>query len=76
MVCPVCREPISYDQEVVAQTSASSTDEEKYDLSPEIRQLQQNMAILFAKQKAKGGIIDVEAERNKFLIPQEGSVAI
>jgi len=28
------------------------------------------MAALFARQKAKGGIIDVEAEKNKFLLPQ------
>ena len=39
-----------------------------YKPSEEIRKLQKKMASLFEKQKKKGGIIDVEQERNRFLI--------
>lgn len=70
IVCPVCREPIEYDLKYLrTQTSGKEEKEEKVTLSQDIRELQQRMANLFARQKAKGGIIDVEAERNKFLIP-------
>ena len=39
-----------------------------YKPSEEIRKLQKKMASLFEKQKKKGGIIDIEQERNRFLI--------
>ena len=35
-----------------------------------VRKLQRQMAALFEKQVVKGGIIDVEAERIKFLVPE------
>jgi hypothetical protein len=41
----------------------------KYTPSPEMLRLQKRMAKLFQKQKAKGGIIDLEEEKNKFLVP-------
>lgn len=39
-----------------------------YKPSAEIRKLQKKMSSLLEKQKRKGGVIDVEQERNKFLI--------
>ena len=39
-----------------------------YKPSAEIRELQKKMSSLLEKQKRKGGVIDVEQERNKFLI--------
>ena len=39
-----------------------------YSPSEEIRKLQKKMAALFEKQKLKGGIIDIEGERNRYLI--------
>ena len=33
-----------------------------------MRKLQKKMASLFEKQKLKGGIIDIEGERNRYLI--------
>ena len=39
-----------------------------YKPSEEIRKLQKKMASLFDKQKRKGGVIDIEQERNRFLI--------
>lgn len=39
-----------------------------YKPSAEIRKLQKKMSSLLEKQKRKGGVIDVEQEKNKFLI--------
>ena len=39
-----------------------------YSPSEEMRKLQKKMAALFEKQKLKGGIIDIEGERNRYLI--------
>lgn len=36
--------------------------------SPEIRAIQDKMMSLYLYQKSKGGIIDLEEEKNKFLI--------
>ncbi|KAG7154454.1 E3 ubiquitin-protein ligase RNF25-like [Homarus americanus] len=73
LMCPVCRDPI--------QTELNSTDlllapppEEEEGVedfradSPELLALQQRMADLYLQQKEKGGIIDLEEEKNKFLL--------
>ncbi|XP_060555608.1 E3 ubiquitin-protein ligase RNF25-like, partial [Ruditapes philippinarum] len=43
--------------------------------TPELLEMQERMASMFEEQKAKGGIIDVEAERNKYLI-KHGDVVL
>ena len=51
------------------ESSSESVDGEfNVHLSDEIKEMQQKMAELFEKQKAKGGIIDVEAEKNKYYL--------
>ena len=40
----------------------------KNSITEEIKMLQKKMQKLFQKQKEKGGIIDLEAEKNKFLV--------
>jgi len=42
----------------------------KYEPSTEVLELQRNMSELYQRQLHKGGIIDLEAERNKFLVPK------
>lgn len=71
IVCPVCRK--SLDEESLAVTCEVKTESEdsKFELSPEMRQQQKWMSEVYARQKAKGGIIDLEAEKNKFLINQD-----
>lgn len=44
--------------------------EERYTPSEEMQELQKTMADLFEKQKQKGGIIDLDEERNKYLLPK------
>ena len=69
IVCPICRVTISYD-EVLAKSQPEGTIS-KDDIPPlnaDIRQMQAKMAKLFQQQKAKGGIIDLEMEKNKYLV--------
>ena len=40
----------------------------KNSITEDIKMLQKKMQKLFQKQKEKGGIIDLEAEKNKFQI--------
>ena len=68
VVCPVCREPISSDVQALDKGHIKEEDIH-YVPSPEMQLLQKKMAELFQVQKARGGIIDLEEERNKFLVP-------
>ena len=64
----MCREHINYELDNLASTTESVDDGLNVHLSDEIKEMQQKMSELFEKQKAKGGIIDVEAEKNKYYL--------
>ena len=64
----MCREEIKYDIENLSSTPIPVHDKHIVELSDDIVQIQQKMAQLFERQKAKGGIIDVEAEKNKYYL--------
>ena len=59
---------MNYDIENMSSTPEPVDDKHKAELSDDIIKLQQQMAKLFEKQKAKGGIIDVEAEKNRYYL--------
>ncbi|XP_046555075.1 uncharacterized protein DDB_G0287625-like isoform X2 [Haliotis rubra] len=71
VVCPVCRDEITYDLDELKEAPAADADDDPYTPSSAVVQLQKDMAVLYAKQKAKGGIIDLEAEKNRFLVNEE-----
>lgn len=64
----MCRIPIEFDEWNVDYPPPEESDESNFTLSEEIIELQKKMADLFQKQVQKGGIIDVEAEKNKYLL--------
>lgn len=68
--CPVCREPISYDMNMLSSAPPPQDVENarQFELDDELRDLQQKMAALFSYQKSRGGIIDPEAEDSKLLL--------
>ena len=47
---------------------AEMSDLPKNSITEDVKKLQKKMQKLFQKQKEKGGIIDLEAEKNKFLV--------
>ena len=53
----------------------SAAAEDNPPLSKEVRDLQRRMSRLLAKQKAKGGVIDVEKEEKKFLVATNVAVS-
>lgn len=70
VLCPVCREPISCDMELLSAASPPLDVEnaKHFELNDELRSLQERMAALFTHQKERGGIIDPEAEESKLLL--------
>uniref|UniRef100_A0A6P8J5T6 E3 ubiquitin-protein ligase RNF25-like isoform X2 n=1 Tax=Actinia tenebrosa TaxID=6105 RepID=A0A6P8J5T6_ACTTE len=70
IVCPMCRLPITYDLEALkmAPEDLFSDNEASYSPDKKMKRLQKEMAELFDKQLKKGGIINVEEEKNRFLI--------
>lgn len=67
-MCPICREAISYNKQAVENVTPDDPKPQLPPLSKDVRAMQCQMAELFIKQKAKGGIIDLEAEKNKYLV--------
>ena len=67
----MCREEIGYD----ADSLTFSPIEEKFFFKPteDMRQMQAEMAERLEKQRAVGGLIDVNAEKNKFLLTNDVS---
>ena len=70
MVCPICRGVITYDLSALENVTMNPGCNEVFRPNASVRKLQHQMAALFEKQVAKGGIIDVEAEKIKFLVPE------
>ncbi|KAG0720983.1 E3 ubiquitin-protein ligase RNF25 [Chionoecetes opilio] len=73
LMCPVCRDPIQNElngEELLCAAppeEEENTEEFRAD-DPELVALQHKMAQLYLKQKEKGGIINLEEEKNKFLL--------
>ncbi|XP_067088595.1 E3 ubiquitin-protein ligase RNF25 isoform X2 [Osmerus mordax] len=69
VVCPVCREPFTYDVDQLLMSPAPCFPKmEGAMLGAEFRKKWREYQTLLERQKAKGGIIDPEAESNRFLI--------
>ncbi|KAK7862256.1 hypothetical protein R5R35_008133 [Gryllus longicercus] len=68
--CPVCREPIAYDMDLLtsAPPPLDVENARQFELNDELRSLQQKMASLFSYQKSRGGIIDPEADDSKLVL--------
>jgi len=70
VLCPVCREPLTYDQaQLQKHPEQNDLDPCSIIISQEVRLIQKKMAALFKKQQFKGGIIDLQAEKDRYLVP-------
>ncbi|XP_026472675.1 E3 ubiquitin-protein ligase RNF25-like [Ctenocephalides felis] len=74
-LCPVCREQIDCDLEVLSLATPPVEVEQaqNFELTAELRALQTKMSELYLHQQMKGGIIDIEAEQNKLLLTTANS---
>ncbi|KAJ8402571.1 hypothetical protein AAFF_G00366540 [Aldrovandia affinis] len=69
VVCPVCREPLTYDLEVLLNSPAPHFPKmEGTFLGPEFQKKWVKLQNILERQREKGGVIDPEVESNRFLI--------
>ncbi|KAG7267935.1 hypothetical protein CRUP_017001, partial [Coryphaenoides rupestris] len=77
VVCPVCREPLTYDAGELLSSPAPLFPKEGAEVGTDFRQKWRELQEILERQRAKGGIIDPDVESNRFLIhinevPSEG----
>lgn len=69
VVCPVCREPLTYDIDQLLSSPAPQLPElDGAAIGSKFQQKWCELQKLLERQRSKGGIIDPEAESNRFLI--------
>ncbi|XP_030649078.1 E3 ubiquitin-protein ligase RNF25 [Chanos chanos] len=69
VVCPVCREPLTYDVETLLSAPAPSFPKmEEAGVGADFKQKWVELQKILERQRESGGIIDPEAESNRFLI--------
>nr|XP_033800679.1 E3 ubiquitin-protein ligase RNF25 isoform X2 [Geotrypetes seraphini] len=66
--CPVCRELLTYDLAALKAAPAPQHLLEEYCPNAQTKQRQQELLQIYKRQQAKGGIIDPEAEKNRYFI--------
>ncbi|XP_049623985.1 E3 ubiquitin-protein ligase RNF25 [Suncus etruscus] len=66
--CPVCREPLVYDLALLKAAPEPQQPMEQYQPSAENLRQQEERKRLYQRQQERGGIIDLEAERNRYFI--------
>lgn len=64
----MCRIPIKFEAYEEHYPPPEASDDCDFVLTEEISEIQKRMADLYQKQVEKGGIIDIEAEKNKYLL--------
>ncbi|KAI3359952.1 hypothetical protein L3Q82_013851, partial [Scortum barcoo] len=69
VVCPVCREPLTYDVDQLLSSPVPQLPEvDEAAIGSHFQQKWSELQKLLERQRSKGGIIDPEAESNRFLI--------
>ncbi|XP_006168716.1 E3 ubiquitin-protein ligase RNF25 [Tupaia chinensis] len=66
--CPVCREPLIYDLAALKAAPEPQHPMEQYQPNAESLRQQEERRRLYQRQQEQGGIIDLEAERNRYFI--------
>ncbi|XP_045711950.1 E3 ubiquitin-protein ligase RNF25 [Phyllostomus hastatus] len=66
--CPVCREPLVYDLASLKAAPEPQQPMELYQPNAESLRQQEELKRLYQRQQERGGIIDLEAERNRYFI--------
>ncbi|XP_011231955.1 E3 ubiquitin-protein ligase RNF25 isoform X2 [Ailuropoda melanoleuca] len=66
--CPVCREPLVYDLASLKAAPEPQQPMELYQPNAESLRQQEERRRLYQRQQERGGIIDLEAERNRYFI--------
>nr|XP_056708030.1 E3 ubiquitin-protein ligase RNF25 [Euleptes europaea] len=73
--CPVCRKPLVYDLATLQAAAAPQQPMEVYCPDAKTLQHREQLRLIYQKQQEKGGIIDPEAERNRYFISLQKPLA-
>uniref|UniRef100_A0ACB8G2T8 E3 ubiquitin-protein ligase rnf25 n=1 Tax=Sphaerodactylus townsendi TaxID=933632 RepID=A0ACB8G2T8_9SAUR len=73
--CPVCREPLVYDLATLQAAAPPQQPMEVYCPDAKTLQHREQLRLIYQKQQEKGGIIDPEAERNRYFISLQKPLA-
>ncbi|XP_059147689.1 uncharacterized protein LOC131935322 [Physella acuta] len=77
VICPMCRTPLDEESLSIKWDNVKKEENpEEFVLPPELRAQQLRMAEMYERQKARGGIIDLEQEKNKYLVNADFRVPI
>ncbi|KAM9843422.1 E3 ubiquitin-protein ligase RNF25 isoform 2-T2 [Aulostomus maculatus] len=69
VVCPVCREPLTYEvNQLLSSPPPQLPELDEAAISTDFQHKWRKLQKLLERQRSKGGIIDPEAESNRFLI--------
>lgn len=74
--CPVCREEMECNVDLLTRDTTLEDQSLTFNPTAELRSWQAEMSKLLRRQREKGGVIDVQEERNKFLITQDDVVEL
>ncbi|KAJ6665589.1 hypothetical protein lerEdw1_003432 [Lerista edwardsae] len=66
--CPVCREPLVYDLAALQAAAPPQQPMEVYQPDEQTLQHREKLRLIYQRQQEKGGIIDPEAEKNRYFI--------
>ncbi|XP_072889530.1 E3 ubiquitin-protein ligase RNF25 isoform X2 [Hemitrygon akajei] len=68
VLCPVCREPLTYDLGLLSSAADPSHPLEPYQPDETWVKRWQELQRIYHRQKERGGIIDPQADRDRFLV--------
>lgn len=74
--CPVCREEMECNVDLYTGETTPQDQSLNFYPTAELRTWQREMSRLLRRQRERGGVIDVQEERNKFLITQDDVVEL
>ena len=64
----MCRVEVTYDMDKLPACAEDNVESITYQPDSSMRKWQQQMEQLRARQRARGGLIDLEKEKNKYLL--------
>ncbi|KAK7088059.1 hypothetical protein V1264_022029 [Littorina saxatilis] len=74
--CPMCRLPLACDLTELLMERVPEDEKINFVPTSNLVKQQQEMAALYERQKAKGAIIDLEHEKNKYLVDENTVVSL
>lgn len=70
VLCPVCRKEIAFEMDNLPLSKPSVDETQHFIPSESLKKWQREMSNTLERQRASGGVIDVNLEKNKFLVTE------